>query len=297
MTYHTTVLLNAGVDELHVRRGGVYVDATFGGGGHSRELLNRLEGGRLFAFDQDEAALSNAPTDSRFQLFKANFRHMRRFLLAEGVQEIDGLIADLGVSGHQFDEADRGFSFRFSANLDMRMNRGANEDAAQLLNTLPQEELKKLFAELGESRFASAVAKAIVAARATGPIEHTDQLTASVAKAVPPHKLSGELPKIYQALRIAVNDELGALRELLEQSAVMIRSSGRLVVISYHSLEDRPVKHYIRSGNFDDKPIRDVYGAVQRPFDPVGKVVVPTEAEILHNPRSRSAKMRVAQRR
>lgn len=298
MTYHATVLLHEGVDAMKIQSAGVYVDATLGAGGHSQEILSRLvEEGRLLGFDQDSDAVANQPQDDRFELCFGNFRFLKQFLSAKGVSEVDGVIADLGVSGFQFDEAERGFSFRFDAKLDMRMSKTQPLDARAVVNESEYGELVRLFKLYGESSFAKPIAKRIILSRENAPIETTGELVEIISAVVPEHKRKGELAKIFQAIRIEVNDELGALRELLEQSADVIKSGGRLVILSYHSLEDRLVKHFIRAGNFEDRQEKDVFGNVQRPFDPEGKVITPTEQEIENNPRARSAKMRVAVKR
>lgn len=296
--YHTTVLLHEGVDALGVNPNGIYVDATLGAGGHSREVLQRLgDSGRLLAFDQDADAVANAPQDSRFELCFGNFRFLKQFLFAKGVRRIDGLIADLGVSGHHFDAAERGFSFRFDAPLDMRMNKGSNVTAADVLNGFEYADLKRILKIYGESAFAAALSKAIVKERELRSLSTTADLMAIVNKVVPRHKVGSEMPKVFQAVRIEVNDELGALKDLLVQSVDMIKPDGKLVILSYHSLEDRMVKHFFRSGNFEDLQEKDVFGNIIRPFDPSGKVITPSHEEIKTNPRARSAKMRVALKR
>lgn len=295
--YHTTVLLHEGVEALNVRPGGVYVDVTFGGGGHSRLILEKLGAGKLLAFDQDPDAVQNAPSDPRFTLCQANFRFLRNFLQVNKVQKVDGVLADLGVSGYQFDEASRGFSFRFDARLDMRMSARQQMDARQVLNEYPQEDLKKMLKEYGETSFAGALAREILRFRGSErSLETIQDLVRCVEKVVPPHKAKQELPKVFQAIRIEVNDELGALKDFLRQVPEVLNEEGRLVVISYHSLEDRLVKHFMRSGNFEDIQEKDLYGNVKRPLEPVGKVIQPSPGEIEENPRARSAKMRIAQK-
>ncbi len=297
MTYHTTVLLHEGVDALKLVSGGVYVDATFGGGGHSRLILEKLEGGRLLAFDQDPDAERNALDDERFVLCKANFRYLKNFLLAKGVQKVDGILADLGVSGYQFDEASRGFSFRFDAELDMRMNPKQPLSAKQVLNDYEEAELRRVFKDYGETSFANALARRIIKAREEKSLEFINDLVRIIENLVPERKRKSELAKIFQAIRIEVNDEMGALHDFIKTSADVLKEGGRFVVISYHSLEDRPVKHFMRSGNFEDKQDKDIYGNVNRPFDPFGKVIVPSDEEIERNPRARSAKMRIGIKR
>lgn len=297
MTYHTTVLLHEGVDALKLVSGGVFVDATFGGGGHSRLILEKLEGGRLLAFDQDPDAERNALDDERFVLCKANFRYLKNFLLANGVQKVDGILADLGVSGYQFDEASRGFSFRFDAELDMRMNPKQPLSAKQVLNDYEEVELRRVFKDYGETSFANALARRIIKVREEKSLEFINDLVRIIENLVPERKRKSELAKIFQAIRIEVNDEMGALHDFIKTSADVLKEGGRFVVISYHSLEDRPVKHFMRSGNFEDKQDKDIYGNVNRPFDPFGKVIVPSDEEIERNPRARSAKMRIGIKR
>lgn len=297
MTYHTTVLLHEGVEALSLKTDGIYVDATFGGGGHSQLILEKLEGGKLFAFDQDPDAERNAISDERFHLCKGNFRFLKNFLAAEGVLKVDGILADFGVSGYQFDEASRGFSFRFDAELDMRMNPGQELSAKTVLNQYEEVELKRMFKECGETSFGSALARRVVQARLSKSIETIGEFVKIVEKLVPERKQKSELAKIFQAIRIEVNDEMGALKDFIQASAEVLNPGSRFVAISYHSLEDRPVKHYLRSGNFKDVQDKDLYGNVNRPFDPFGKVVVPSSDEIERNPRARSAKMRIGIRR
>ncbi len=299
MSYHTTVLLHEGVEALNVKSDGVYLDVTFGGGGHSRLILEKLGAdGKLLGFDQDADAKTNLLEDGRFTLCEANFRYLSNFLDLYGYSEVDGVLADLGVSGFQFDEAERGFSFRFEAELDMRMNQQQPLSAKTVLNEYPVEELKRIFKEYGETRFGGKLAYLILKARETQQISTIEDFVSLIEQAVPPQKQGSELAKIFQAVRIEVNDELGALKAMLEQSADRLASGGRLVVISYHSLEDRLVKYFMRSGNFSDTLDKDLYGNVNRPLDPVsGKAMVPSDEEIQQNPRSRSAKMRIAVKR
>ncbi len=294
MTYHTTVLLHEGVEALNLKTDGVYVDATFGGGGHSNLILSQLDGGKLLAFDQDPDAERNAPADDRFVLCKGNFRFLKNFLVANGVDQVDGILADFGVSGHQFDEGSRGFSYRFDAELDMRMNPNQELDAKSVVNTYEEAQLRDMFHQYGETSYGSAVARRIVGARQEVKLERIEQLVTLVDQLVPERKRKSELSKIFQAIRIEVNDELVALKEFVEQSTSALKPGGRFVAISYHSLEDRPIKHFFRSGNFNDKQDKDLYGNINRPLNPVGKVVVPSKEEIEMNPRARSAKMRIA---
>ena len=298
MTYHTTVLLHEGVDALEVKPAGTYVDVTLGAGGHSNEILNRLSAdGRLLGFDQDADAVSNAPTDNRFELCFGNFRFLKQFLLAKGVSKVDGIIADLGVSGHHFDDASRGFSFRFDAPLDMRMNSSQEKSAIDVVNEYEVGDLIRIFKRYGESSFAKPIARKIEQQRIGQRIETTGDLVSIVESVVPERKVKGELAHIFQAIRIEVNDELLVLQEFLEQVPEVLNPGGLLVVLSYHSLEDRMVKHFLRSGNFDDVLDKDVFGNVNRPLDPKGKVIAPSEEEIERNPRARSAKMRIGVKR
>jgi 16S rRNA (cytosine1402-N4)-methyltransferase len=298
MEYHTTVLLHEGVAALEVSQEGVFVDATLGAGGHSRKILEQLgPRGRLLGFDQDADALVNQPDDERFELCYGNFRFLKQFLLAKGVEKVDGIIADLGVSGHQFDAAERGFSFRFDARLDMRMNPSQGKDAVEVLNTYEADELLRMLWEYGESSFARPLVKAILKAREIKPIETTGDLVGLVQAVVPERKRKGELPKVFQAIRIEVNEELEVLKEFLMQVPELLKPGGRLVVLSYHSLEDRLVKFFLRSGNFRDVQEKDVFGNVLRPMDPKGKVIAPSDLEIEKNPRARSAKMRIGVKR
>ncbi len=290
-------MLKQSVDGLDIRPGGIYVDVTFGGGGHSREILNRLEGGRLIAFDHDEDALANAISDGRFTLLIQNFRFLRNNLAYLGIGAIDGLIADLGVSFHQFDVPARGFSFRFEGPLDMRMNDRASLTAAQVVNTWDEDRLAALFREYGEIRNSGAVAKAIVAAREKSPLALAGDLTSAVRALVPARSEHKFYAKLFQALRIEVNRELDNLKEMLGQVTGMLRPGGRLVVITYHSLEDRLVKNFLRSGSFDNVAEKDFYGNVHTPFSIITrKAIVPDDSEIAANPRSRSAKLRIAEK-
>lgn len=298
MTYHTTVLLHEGVDALDMQPVGTYVDVTLGAGGHSKEILKRLASeGHLLGFDQDADAVNNAPDDDRFELCFGNFRFLKQFLLAKGVQKVDGIIADLGVSGHHFDKASRGFSFRFDAPLDMRMNASQEKSAIEVVNDYEVGVLIRLFKRYGESSFAKPIARKIDQVRLGNAIRTTGDLVAIVESVVPERKVKGELAHIFQAIRIEVNDELLVLQEFLEQVPEVLNPGGKLVVLSYHSLEDRMVKHFLRSGNFDDVLDKDVFGNVHRPLDPKGKVIVPSEEEIESNPRARSAKMRIGVKR
>jgi len=296
--YHEPVLSQACIEGLSLRPDGIYADVTFGGGGHSRAILERLgPKGRLIAFDRDSDAWANAPRDDRFTLVKSDFRWLTNHLRFLKALPIDGLLADLGVSSHQFDQGNRGFSIRFDGPLDMRMDRRAKRTAADLVNSWDEERLSNTLKAYGEVDGARRVAKAIVSARASHRIATTQQLIEAIAPVTPRKDESGFRAQVFQALRIAVNDELGSLEALLKQSAEVIRPGGRLVVISYHSLEDRLVKNWMRAGAFDGEEKKDLYGNRLRPFDQQGKAIQPTAAEVSTNPRARSARLRIAQRR
>ncbi len=295
--YHTPVLLKESVDGLAIRPDGIYVDATFGGGGHAREILNRLGDGTLFAFDQDEDAAGNAFSDHRLFFIRHNFRYLKNFLRFYDVEQVDGILADLGVSSHDFDEASRGFSFRFEGALDMRMNRDATFTAADIVNQYDHDRLATLFREYGEMNNAGRLAAAVVAARQVHPLNTTGQLLKAIEKCVPKAIEKKYLAQVFQALRMEVNDETGALREFLTSALDVLRPGGRLVVITYHSIEDRLVKNFMKAGNFEGKIHKDFYGNVLTPFELVNrKVVVPAEEEVAQNPRSRSAKLRIAEK-
>ncbi len=296
--YHIPVMLNEVLEGLNIRPDGVYVDVTFGGGGHSRAILERLgEHGRLLGFDQDLDAAKNAFDDARFTFVRSNFRYLSNFLRYHGIEKIDGILADLGVSSHHLDDAERGFSFRFDGDLDMRMNNQASLTAAAVLATYDEERLADIFFNYGELRQARRIARAIVQARTVAPITTAAQLMEVVKPFFLREREKKELAKLFQALRIEVNDEMGALRNLLTQSARWLGDGGRLVVLTYHSLEDRLVKNYMRTGNVDGRQEKDFYGNVVSPFASVNnKVVMASEAEVAENPRARSAKLRIAQR-
>jgi len=298
MTYHKPVLLEEAVSGLAIHPGGIYVDVTFGGGGHSAAILKGLSGGRLIALDQDNDALSNAPDDTRFLLVQDNFRHLSERLLELHVVPVDGILADLGVSSHQFDTAGRGFSIRFDAELDMRMDQRQRLTARDVVNYYPEEELARIFREFGELRQSRSIAAAVVRERVKEFINTSTRLMEVVRGFVPRKDEQSFYARLFQALRIEVNDELSALRELLEKSAEVLRSGGRLVVISYHSLEDRLVKNFINAGNFSGEQQKDVFGnPVGLLFRPLTKKpVVAGPEEQAANPRSRSAKMRIAER-
>lgn len=297
MEYHKPVLLMESVDGLNIKPDGVYVDVTFGGGGHAREILARLgPKGRLIAFDQDEDALQNTIEDERFLLINQNFRYLRRFLRFHGYTEVDGVLADLGVSSHQFDEASRGFSTRFDGKLDMRMDTSKSLSAYEVVNSYEEKQLASIFKLYGELRQAPAMARIIVSSRKESPIETTEQLKEVLQGFLPPHRKNKILAQLYQAIRIEVNEELEVLKEFLMQTSQVLRKGGRLSVISYHSLEDRLVKRYIRDGLFEGQPERDIYGRVEVPFKRVGKFIVPSKKEIKENNRARSAILRIAEK-
>ncbi len=294
-TYHNPVLLQESVDALVINPSGVYVDCTFGGGGHSREILSRLDAnGRLFAFDQDEDAKQNRIEDDRFELIDQNFRYLKNNLRFRGVKQVDGILADLGVSSHQFDTPERGFSTRFDGELDMRMNINSPLSAKSIVNEYEEEQLADIFYNYGELKGSRRLASEIVRARNNQSIENIEQLK-QIFSFIPKNKENKFFAQVFQALRIEVNDEMAALREMLLQSGEIVRPEGRLVVISYHSLEDRLVKRYMRNGMFEGEPERDMFGNWSAPFKPLqSKVIVPSEKEIETNSRARSAKMRIA---
>ena len=297
MEYHNPVLLDESVGGLAVKKNGVYVDVTFGGGGHSRKILQHLgPEGKLFAFDQDKDALSNSVDDQRFTLINENFMFMKRFLRFHGITEVDGVLADFGVSSYQFDAPNRGFSIRFDAPLDMRMNQDDKVSAKTIINTYPEEELRRLFWEYGELRIAPALARTIVEARTERAVETTFELKNLLNKYLPKGKQNKILAQIYQAIRIEVNNELEVLKTFLMDSKEVLKQDGRLSVISYHSLEDRLVKRFIRNGMFEGEPERDMFGNFSVPFKKVGKLIVPNAEEIKENNRARSAKLRIAQK-
>ncbi|MFI1742920.1 16S rRNA (cytosine(1402)-N(4))-methyltransferase RsmH [Thalassobellus sediminis] len=297
MEYHNPVLLTETVDGLNIKEDGVYVDVTFGGGGHSKEILKRLgEKGRLFAFDQDLDALGNAIDDSRFTLINENFRYIKRFLRFYGVKQVDGVLADFGVSSHQFDVAERGFSTRFEADLDMRMNQENEISAYHVVNDYEEEQLKDVFLQYGELRAAPAMARLIVEHRKTDSIITSEQLKTVLRKFLPPRHENKVLAQIYQAIRIEVNQEIEALKEFLLQTPEILVKGGRLSFISYHSLEDRLVKRFIRNGLFEGEPERDMFGNFEVPLKKVNGLIVPSKEEIKINSRARSAKLRVAEK-
>ena len=296
VTYHVPVLLEESVALMDITPDGTYCDLTFGGGGHSRHILSQLgANGRLYSFDQDRDTLKNAPADERFNYVESNFRFLRSQLRVRGVEQVDAILADLGVSSHHFDAVERGFSSRGDAPLDMRMNQRGGRTAADVVNTYTAEELGRIFKEYGELDTTWKIASCIVRSRELQPITTTAQLVEAVRPCTPKRDESKFLTKLFQAFRIEVNGEMEALKMALEQALKVLRPGGRLVVISYHSLEDRLVKNFMRSGNFEGKVKQDFYGRVETPFEVITrKAVVPSAQEIERNPRSRSAKMRAA---
>lgn len=296
--YHIPALLPQSLEALDIHPGGIYVDATLGGGGHSRAIVERLGGdGHLYSFDQDSDAIERAFADSRFTAIHGNFRFITNYLDYYGVEgRVDGVLADLGVSSHHFDDASRGFSFRADAPLDMRMNRAGGTTAADLLATAPEDRLVTLFKVYGEFRQARRLAAAIVKARNDGGVTTTGQLAAIAEPMLNPARAKKELAQIFQALRIEVNGEMEALEAFLAQAARELRPGGRLAIITYHSLEDRMVKNFMRSGRIDGEAEKDLFGRSEAPLKPLGKAIVPTAAEVDRNPRARSAKLRVAEK-
>ena len=297
-TYHVPVMLDESIELLDIRPGGTYVDVTFGGGGHSRGILERLsDSGRLFAFDQDRDARRNLPDDPRLVFVESNFRFMRGWLRCHGVERVDGILADLGVSSHHFDTRERGFSFRFDAPLDMRMNQRAALTAADVVTKYDHAALTRILRDYGELDAPHRAAACIVRSREQHPLRTIDELVACVAPVTPRGAESKFLSKLFQALRIEVNGEMEALRMMLEQSERVLRPGGRLVVIAYHSLEDRTVKNFMRSGRFDGLPEKDFYGRVRSCWQVLThKALTPSASEVECNPRSRSAKLRAAVR-
>ena len=298
-TYHVPVMLRESVDGLDIRPGGIYVDVTFGGGGHSREILTRMDAaGRLFGFDQDADAEANIIGDGRFTFVRSNFRYLANWMRYYGVEAVDGLIADLGVSSHHFDDAERGFSFRFDAPLDMRMNKRDGMTAADVLNKYDEARLADVFYLYGELRTSRRIAAAVTKARAAKPIVTTQDLIDATAQLFKREREKKDMAKMFQALRIEVNHEMDALREMLKAAAALLRPGGRLVVITYHSLEDRIVKNVIRTGNSQGTACQDFYGRMETPFAAANnKVITPSAAETGANPRSRSAKLRIAEKK
>lgn len=295
--YHIPVLLKESIDGMSIKPDGVYVDVTFGGGGHSKEILSRLGNeGKLYAFDQDQDAQENTIQDPRFTLIQANFRFIKRFLKLEGIKQVDAILGDFGVSSHQFDEGERGFSIRFDAELDMRMDQQTGISASELINTYTEQQLSQLLWQYGEIKMSRRLAKAIVEERAVKPIQSTSELNALLTPFFPPTKVNKFLAQVYQAIRIEVNQEMEVLKEFLLQTPDLIKKGGRLSLISYHSLEDRLVKRFIRDGKFSGAPEKDFYGNMLVPFKKVGKLVTPTQTEMKLNNRSRSAKLRIGEK-
>lgn len=297
MSYHNPVLLEETVEGLNIQPSGVYVDITFGGGGHSQEILNRLgPKGKLFAFDQDKDALANKIEDERFTLINENFRFIKRFLRFYGIRKVDGILGDFGVSSHQFDVAERGFSTRFEARLDMRMNQQSSLSAYEVVNNYEEKQLRDVLAQYGELRSAPKISRTIISARKEGEIATSERLKEVLQPFLPVGREHKVLAQVYQAIRIEVNQEIEALKEFLLQTEGLLNPGGRLSLISYHSLEDRLVKRYIRSGMFEGEPEKDFYGNISVPFQKVGKMIVPSAEEIRRNNRARSARLRIAER-
>jgi 16S rRNA (cytosine1402-N4)-methyltransferase len=295
--YHEPVLLEESIEGLNIRADGTYVDVTYGGGGHSRLILDKLEGGRLIAFDQDEDARLNLIDDERFIFIRHNFRYLRNFLRYYQIEKVDGILADLGVSSHDFNVAERGFSFRFEGNLDMRMNQSASLDAAKVINDYDESRLGKIFREYGEIINWRQLAGTIVKARTSGPIISISLFLKVIESCIPLKIEKKYLAQVFQALRIEVNNEIGVLTDFLESSLQTLNSGGRLVVISYHSLEDRLVKNYMRSGKIDGIQEQDFFGNTVSPFKLVNrKIICPSVEDIKRNPRGRSAKLRIAEK-
>jgi 16S rRNA (cytosine1402-N4)-methyltransferase len=297
MFYHVPALLDESIRGLNIRSDGVYIDVTFGGGGHSIEILKRLKGGKLIAFDQDEDAIQNVPDDKRLIFLNQNFRFLKNNLEFNGIRSIDGLIADLGVSFHQFDEPERGFTFRQDVSLDMRMNKKGPVTAANLLKTLDENALAKILYDFGELVNSRRIARAIVTARAVKPLTTVSDMINAIGRLAPPRQEHKFYARVFQAFRIAVNHELDYLKEMLEQALVLLKKDGRLVIITYHSLEDRVVKNFMRTGNFEGEEKKDFYGNLITPFRIINKKgTVPEEIEIEDNKRARSARLRIAEK-
>jgi len=296
--YHTPVLLREAVDALNIQKGGIYVDVTFGGGGHSREILSRMDdSARLIAFDQDPDAQANVTKDSRFTFIAANFRFLKNYLRMHGIKTVNGILADLGVSSHQFDVPERGFTIRQDVPLDMRMNKAEGMTAADLLNTYEEARLAQVLYRFGELRNSRPLAKAIVDKRAIQPLASSGDLAEALKKFIPPQNSHSFMARVFQALRMEVNNEQDALNEFLMAANELLAPGGRLVVISYHSLEDRPVKLFMRTGDLTGQEYKDFYGNLLRPLQPLqAKAIIPSDAEIRVNNRARSAKMRVAEK-
>lgn len=297
--YHVPVLLDESIEGLDLKPGGVYVDVTFGGGGHSREILSRLApNAHLYSFDQDADAEQNiGEPDNRFTFVRSNFRYLKNWMRYYGVEHIDGLLADLGVSSHHFDDAERGFSFRFEAPLDMRMNKRAGQTAADIVNTYDEAKLADIFYIYGEMKNSRRIAAAVVKARQDKEIKTTSDFLAAVEPLFRREREKKDMAKLFQALRIEVNHEMDALKEMLASATELLAPGGRLSVITYHSLEDRIVKNFMKAGNAEGKVDQDFFGRINTPYKAVGKLIIPTDEEQERNPRSRSAKLRVAEKK
>jgi len=297
MNYHNPVMLKECINGLNIKPNGVYVDATFGGGGHSKAILDNLSGGKLYSFDQDLDVNQNLFQDKRFKFIKSNFRYIKKFLKVEGIEKIDGLLADLGVSSHQIDSPKRGFSIRFNEKLDMRMNMEIPKSAVNILNEYSKEKLSEIFRRYGEFSNSNLIADKIIEFRKSNVIVNTNDLIQSLKVLTPSSKKNKFLARVFQAIRIEVNDELSCLIDLLNSCNELLKTNARIVVISYHSLEDRIVKNFIKKGNVEGKLVKDFFGNVKRNFKQLNnKIICPKEEEILNNPRSRSAKLRIAER-
>lgn len=297
VVYHTPVMLKESVDGMEIESGDICVDVTFGGGGHSREIMTRLgKKGHLYSFDQDEDAEKNAPDDKRFTFVRGNFKYLYNFMRYHEVKQIDTLLADLGVSGHHFDDETRGFSFRFDSELDMRMNKRGGKTAAELLNEASEEDLTRIFKLYGELSCSKRLASCIIKRREEKPFRRVNDLIEVAKPFCPPQREKKEMAKVFQALRIEINQEIESLKEMLNQAKELLKPGGRLVVITYHSIEDRIVKNFMKSGNIDGIIEKDFFGRSTSPFD-VKKVILPTDEEMERNPRSRSAKLRIAIKR
>ncbi len=297
--YHVPVMLSECIEGLNIKSDGIYVDATFGGGGHSREIIKRITLGSLFGIDQDEEARENAAQfdPGKFTFIDSNFRFLNKFLKLEGIVKLDGLLADLGVSSHQIDEPERGFSTRFDAMLDMRMNRNQELTAEKIINTYPRRDLQLVLGNYGEIRNARTLADNIIRSRIEAPVRTTGELVNILKKFVPANKRNKYYAQVFQALRIEVNDELGALKDLLNQSANLLKSGGRLVIMAYHSLEDRLIKNFINTGSFEGREVKDIYGNSQKPFRAINrKPIMASDIEVRENNRARSARLRIAEK-
>tara|TARA_Y100000590_G_scaffold81198_1_gene90230 strand:+ start:539 stop:1453 length:915 start_codon:yes stop_codon:yes gene_type:complete len=295
--YHTPVLLKESVDGLNIIEDGVYVDVTFGGGGHSKEILSRLgQKGRLIAFDQDKDSKMNLINDNRLLLINENFMYLKKFLKLNNILKVDGILADFGISSHQIDKPDRGFSYRFNSDLDMRMDNNNPLSASHILNKYSSEDLNKIFKEYGELNNSSKITRAIISSRKKKNIKTTFELNDIITPFISKRNSNKILSRIYQAIRIEVNNELGVIKSLLEQSLELLKIGGRICLISYHSLEDRIVKRFVKKGKFEGEIEKDIYGNFSLPYKSIGKLIVPSQTEINRNIRARSAKLRIAER-